>query len=173
MVLAAHPQGLGGEELLASLYEDGTVTPVTLRAELSRLRGLLRPEVLLSRPYRLGVSVDADFETVARRLASGAVTAALGGYAGPLLPGSWAPAVVRLRRRLVDQLRAALIARGDAALLSDWAHSPWGEDDLEVWRALTAAVPVERRPPMEVRLRALDTELGLKFDATGSQRPVP
>ncbi|WP_175408477.1 GAF domain-containing protein, partial [Streptomyces sp. TRM64462] len=160
VVLAAHPQGLGGDELLAALYEDGAVTPVTLRAELSRLRGLLGSELLRSRPYRLGAVVDADFDVVARRLASGAVTAALGGYTGPLLPGSAAPAVVRLRRRLTDQLRAALIARGDAELLSDWAHSPWGEDDLEVWRALAAAVPAGRRPALEARLRTLDAELG-------------
>ncbi|MCH0539230.1 GAF domain-containing protein [Streptomyces sp. MUM 203J] len=160
VVLAAHPQGLCGDELLTALYEDGAVTPVTLRAELSRLRALLGPEVLGSRPYRLVGAVDADFEVVARRLASGAVTSALGGYTGPLLPASWAPGVVRLRRRLTDELRTALIARGDAQLLSDWVHSPWGEDDLEVWRALAAAVPPGRRPVLEARLRCLDEELG-------------
>lgn len=172
VVLAHHPQGLGGEELLAALYEGESVTPVTLRAELSRLRAVLAPGVLRSRPYRLAAPVDADFEAVGRRLASGAVAAALGGYAGPLLPGSCAPAVTRLRGRLADELRAALIARGDPGLLADWAHTPWGEDDLEVWRALAATVPPGRAAPVHARLRALDDELSAGV-ATGSQRPRP
>ncbi|MFI2351584.1 GAF domain-containing protein [Streptomyces sp. NPDC019443] len=160
VVLAHRPEGVGGDELLMELYEDESVTPVTLRAELSRLRGLLGPELLRSRPYRLAVPVDADFGTVARRLASGAVTGALSAYAGPLLPASQAPAVARLRRRLEDQLRAALIARGDPGLLADWAYSPWGEDDLPVWRALAAALPVQQRPSALARVHELDASQG-------------
>ncbi|MEL5954075.1 GAF domain-containing protein [Streptomyces sp. CLV115] len=156
--LARRPEGLTGDELLVELYEDESVTQVTLRAELSRLRRLLGPELLLSRPYRLAAPVDADFDTVARRLASGAVVAALAAYAGPLLPGSRAPCVVRLRRRLDEQLRAALVARGDPGLLADWAYSPWGEDDLPVWEALAAAVPAGQRPALLARVRALDAE---------------
>ncbi|WP_392675385.1 GAF domain-containing protein [Streptomyces sp. LN785] len=158
VALAHHPEGLGGEELLVELYEDESVTPVTLRAELSRLRRLLGPELLLSRPYRFATPVDADFDTVARRLASGAVAAALSAYAGPLLPGSQAPSVVRLRRRLDDQLRASLIARGDPVLLADWAYSPWGEDDLPVWQALAAAAPPGQRPALLAGARAIDAE---------------
>ncbi|MFF1836377.1 GAF domain-containing protein [Streptomyces sp. NPDC058231] len=158
VALAHHPEGLGGEELLVELYEDESVTPVTLRAELSRLRRLLGPELLLSRPYRFAAPVDADFDTVARRLASGAVAAALSAYAGPLLPGSQAPSVVRLRRRLDDQLRASLIARGDPVLLADWAYSPWGEDDLPVWQALAAAAPPGQRPALLAGARAIDAE---------------
>lgn len=156
--LARRPEGLTGDELLVELYEDESVTPVTLRAELSRLRRLLGPELLLSRPYRLSAPVDADFDAVARRLASGAVAAALAAYAGPLLPGSRAPSVSRLRRRLDEQLRAALVARGDPGLLADWAYSPWGEDDLPVWEALAAAVPAGQRPALLARVRALDAE---------------
>lgn len=160
VALARHPDGIGGDELLIELYEDESVTPVTLRAELSRLRRLLGPGLLRSRPYRLDAPVDADFDTVARRLASGAVAAALGAYAGPLLPGSQAPAVARLRNRISGQLRAALIARGDPGLLADWAYSPWGEDDLPVWRALAAAVPPGQRAAVLSRVRALDAEQG-------------
>ncbi|TQK50459.1 GAF domain-containing protein [Streptomyces sp. SLBN-118] len=161
LVLLAHrPEGIGGEELLVELYEDDSVTPVTLRAELSRLRGLLGPELLRSRPYRLAVRVDADFAAVARRLASGAVTGALSAYAGPLLPASQAPAVARLRRRLEDQLRAALVARADPGLLADWAYSPWGEDDLVVWRALAEALPLPQRPSALARVRELDAWQG-------------
>ncbi|WP_172387185.1 GAF domain-containing protein [Streptomyces sp. MNP-20] len=156
VLLARHPEGLTGDELLCALYEDQAVTPVTLRAELTRLRQVLGPEVLRSRPYRLAVPVTSDVDVVERRLGCGAVTAAFSVYAGPLLPGAQAPAVVRLRRRLADQMRAALIVRGDPDLLSDWAHAPWGEDDVEVWRALAAVRPT---PPVVARVRSLDQEL--------------
>ncbi|MFI6879015.1 GAF domain-containing protein [Streptomyces sp. NPDC050400] len=157
VLLARHPEGLTGDELLCFLYEDESVTPVTLRAELARLRRVLGQDVLRSRPYRLASPVDSDLATVERRLASGAVTAAASAYTGPLLPASQAPAVARVRRRLADELRAALVARGDPDLLADWAHAPWGEDDLDVWRALAAARPT---PPVLARLAALDGEQG-------------
>jgi hypothetical protein len=158
VALSRRPEGLSGEELLVELYEDESVSPVTLRAELSRMRRLLGPDLLGSRPYRLAVPVDADFDTVTRRLASGAVAAALDAYPGPLLPDSRAPAVVRLRRRISEQLRAALIARGDPGLLADWAYSPWGEEDLPVWRALAGAVPADQRAALLARVRDLDAE---------------
>ncbi|MET7757736.1 GAF domain-containing protein [Streptomyces sp. NPDC005389] len=172
LVLLAHrPEGVGGDELLTLLYEDESVTPVTLRAELSRLRTLLGPDVLRSRPYRLAGGVEADFASVDRRLASGAVAAAAGEYAGPLLPASLAPGVVRLRERLAGRLRAALVDRGDPGLLADWAYSSWGEDDLVVWRALCAAVPAARLPPVRARLDSLEAELSA--GATVLQRPGP
>ncbi|MBD0840711.1 GAF domain-containing protein [Streptomyces sp. TRM68416] len=158
VLLARHPEGLTGDELLCALYEDESVTPVTLRAELARLRRILGPALLASRPYRLTVPVESDVAVVERRLETGAVTAAATAYAGPLLPASQAPAVVRLRRRLADGLRTALIARRDPDLLADWAHAPWGEDDLDVWRALAAVRPT---PAVRSRLAALESELAL------------
>ncbi|MFE0353730.1 GAF domain-containing protein [Streptomyces nigra] len=156
VLLARHPEGLTGDELLCALYEDESVTPVTLRAELARLRRTLGPTLLGSRPYRLLVPVESDVAVVERRLEAGAVTAAATTYAGPLLPGSQAPAVVRLRRRLADGLRTALIARRDPDLLADWAHASWGEDDLDVWRALATVRPT---PAVRSRLAALEHEL--------------
>jgi hypothetical protein len=156
VLLSRHPEGLTGDELLCALYEDESVTPVTLRAELARLRRLLGPGLLDSRPYRLTAPVESDASVVERRLEAGAVTAAVGAYAGPLLPGSQAPAVVRLRQRLADGLRAALIACHDPDLLADWAHASWGEDDVEVWRALAAVRPTA---VVRSRLAALESEL--------------
>lgn len=156
VLLAHHPEGLTGDELLCALYEDEAVPPVTLRAELARLRAVLGPARLVSRPYRLTMPVESDATVVERRLRAGAVTAAASAYAGPLLPGSRAPAVERLRRRLADGLRAALIACADPDLLADWAHAPWGEDDLDVWRALTAVRPTAAT---RSRLAALESEL--------------
>ncbi|MEU1196326.1 GAF domain-containing protein [Streptomyces sp. NPDC005813] len=175
VLLARHPEGLTGDELLCALYEDESVTPVTLRAELARLRRLLGPGLLESRPYRLTVPVESDVAVVERRLGTGSVTAAMAAYAGPLLPSSGAPAVVRLRRRLADGLRTALVARRDPDLLADWARAPWGEDDLDVWRALASVRPTAT---VRSRLDALERELSAAWPrgrapggATSSQRP--
>ncbi|MFK0048652.1 GAF domain-containing protein [Streptomyces sp. NPDC090741] len=159
-LLAHHPAGLSGEELAIALYEDESVSPVTLRAEMSRLRGLLGDRAPLSRPYRTAAPLEADFTVVTRHLAAGAVSAALHHYAGPLLPGSTAPGIVRLRRRIEGQARAAVIARADAGLLTDWVCTPWGADDAAVWRALAGALPPEGRPAALARVRDLDEELG-------------
>ncbi|MEU6772602.1 GAF domain-containing protein [Streptomyces sp. NPDC046759] len=176
VLLARHPEGLSGDELLCALYADESVTPVTLRAELARLRRLLGPGLLASRPYRLTAAVESDVTVVERRLRAGAVTAAAKTYAGPLLPGSQAPAIVRLRERLTGELRTALVAHHDPDLLADWAHAPWGEDDLEVWRALAAVRPTA---PVRARLASLEAELtapsggtsGHGRGATWLQRP--
>ncbi|MFJ3221960.1 GAF domain-containing protein [Streptomyces sp. NPDC086783] len=171
VLLSRHPEGLTGDELLCALYEDESVPPVTLRAELARLRRLLGPGVLASRPYRLTMPVESDVAVVERRLGTGAVAAAVGAYTGPLLPASQAPAVVRVRRRLADGLRAALVACHDPDLLADWAHAPWGEDDLDVWRALAAVRPTAA---VRSRLAQLDAELSVVgravARATWSQR---
>ncbi|MGW4561102.1 GAF domain-containing protein [Streptomyces sp. NPDC004561] len=156
LLLSRHPEGLTGDELLCALYADESVTPVTLRAELARLRRLLGPGVLASRPYRLTAAVESDATVVERRLESGGLTKAAEAYTGPLLPGSQAPAIVRLRDRIADGLRTALIAHRDPDLLADWAHAPWGEDDIEVWRALAAMRP---SAPVRARLAALEAEL--------------
>ncbi|MCW7941501.1 transcriptional regulator [Streptomyces hygroscopicus] len=167
VLLARHPEGLTGDELLCALYEDESVTPVTLRAELARLRRILGSGLLVSRPYRLTAAVESDVSVVERRLASGSVAEAATAYTGPLLPGSQAPTVARLRRRLSDGLRTALIARRDPDLLADWAHTPWGEDDLDIWRALAAVRPTAA---VQARLDELESELAAPV---GWARPAP
>ncbi|MGW7098150.1 GAF domain-containing protein [Streptomyces sp. NPDC054838] len=158
-LLAHHPEGLSGEELAVALYEDESVSAVTLRAEVSRLRGLWGARNLLSRPYRTAAALEADFTTVTRQLATGAVSAALSRYPGPLLPSSTSPGITRLRHRIEEQARAAVIARADAGLLADWVCSPWGADDPEVWRALAGVLPAEGRPAALALVRSLDREL--------------
>ncbi|MGW7265407.1 GAF domain-containing protein [Streptomyces sp. NPDC054842] len=164
VLLSRHPEGRTGDELLCALYEDESVPPVTLRAELARLRRLLGPGVLASRPYRLTMPVESDVAVVERRLGTGAVAAATSAYTGPLLPASQAPAVVRVRRRLADGLRAALVACRDPDLLAEWAHAPWGEDDLEVWRALATVRPTAS---VRSRLAELDAELSVAGRVVG------
>jgi hypothetical protein len=170
VLLLMHPDGRTGDQLGVDLHGD-ELNPVTVRAELSRLRRILGPELLDSRPYRLRAVVEADFLAVPRLLEQGRVGAALTAYPGPLLPGSDAPGVARLRRLIEGQLRAAVRASGDPALMQTWVRTPWGGDDLEIWEAYAAALP-SRSPaqPLAVaRVRDLHREFGL---ATSLQRPL-
>ncbi len=79
-------RGLTGEELAAEVYPEGA-KPVTVRAEMSRLRAAFEG-ILEARPYRLAVPVTCDF------LEAGP------GSGERLLPGSLAPCVVAARERL-------------------------------------------------------------------------
>ncbi|WP_431047373.1 GAF domain-containing protein [Streptomyces sp. P1-3] len=142
VLLAGHPDGLTGERLALELYGEWADqrSPVTLRAELSRLRRLAGP-LLASRPYRLCAPLTVDVTAVAEELAAGNLHTALRAYRGPLLPLSDAPGVCRMRRNLEDRLRRAVLSRRDPELLRRWVEAPWGEDDLEVREALLAALP--------------------------------
>ncbi|MCC3772334.1 helix-turn-helix domain-containing protein [Streptomyces sp. UNOC14_S4] len=170
-LLAAHPDGLAGEQLSAALYGGRAVPPVTLRAELSRLRRLVGP-LLASRPYRLCGTVDTDFGCVEQALAAGGLRAALRAYDGPLLPFSEAPGVCRLRRLLETRLRRAVLTCGDPVALQTWADSPWGEDDLEVWERLLAALPMSapQRGSVAVEARRLRETYAPGDGATFAQR---
>jgi hypothetical protein len=170
VLLLAHPEGRTGEDLGVDLYGDD-VSPVTVRAELSRLRRTLGPELLESRPYRLRAELDADFRTMTRLLERGRVAEALDEYAGPLLPFSDAPGVTRLRRLVDDQLRAALLGTRDHSLIRAWLHTPWGADDLEMWAEYTKLLPhgSPARPLAASRVRQLDAELGLRAEGDAGQ----
>ncbi|XVU26514.1 GAF domain-containing protein [Actinoplanes sp. CA-054009] len=165
VLLLAHPEGSTGEELGFELYGDD-VSPVTVRAELSRLRRTLGPELMESRPYRLRAELNADFQTVLDLLGKGNVKEALRQYAGPLLPGSEAPGVVRLRRLVDGQLRSAVLNSRDTEVLRGWLNSAWGSDDLAVWEAYARTSPLN--PLARARISELSAEYGL---ATFSQRP--
>jgi hypothetical protein len=169
VLLLWHPEGRTGDQLGFDLYHDD-LNPVTVRAELSRLRRILGPELLDSRPYRLRADVDADFVTVLRLLDRGLVGEALDAYRGPLLPTSDAPGVTRLRGLIDGQLRAAVLAGRDARLLHAWIRAPWGADDLQAWETYAELLPAgsPRRPLARQRVGQLAAEYGL---ATSLQRP--
>ncbi|MGX1971549.1 GAF domain-containing protein [Streptomyces kronopolitis] len=174
VLLAGHPEGLTGDQLSVLLYGERERRPVTLRAELSRLRQLVGT-LLHSRPYRLSRPVETDVRTVEEALAAGDPHAALAAYRGPLLPLSEAPGVQRLRGALEDRTRCALLGAHDPALLREWSRTPWGEDDLAIWEALVDALP-ERSPartaPMATadRLRAA---YGLPGASRAGAAPAP
>lgn len=169
LLLTAHPDGLTGERLAAELYGDRDVNPVTLRAELSRLRQLLGSR-LASRPYRLRQRLATDYDTVTEALGAGDVGTALAAYHGPLLPLSEAPGVVRLRRLLEDRLRRRLLARRDPSLLEAWVRSSWGEEDLQAWEAL-ADVRTDADPlhgSLAARVRELRAAYGIEAPGSGN-----
>ncbi|MFG3118244.1 GAF domain-containing protein [Streptomyces sp. NPDC048197] len=170
LLLARHPAGLTGDQLTVRLYGEREMRPVTLRAELSRLRQLVGG-LLHSRPYRLSRPVGTDLGTVEERLTAGDPWSALDGYRGPLLPSSEAPGVRRLRDALADRLRAALLAARDPGLLGAWSRTPWGEDDLEVWEALVDALP--ERSPARGGPRATADRLRAAYGLTGGPAPAP
>lgn len=103
-LLALHPSGLTAEQLAGLLYGDAA-SPVTVRAEVHRLRTQLGPHVITRRPYRLAATVDADFLHVRRLLRTRDMPAAASAYTGPLLPGSCSPAIRREREALQTRLR--------------------------------------------------------------------
>ncbi|GIL36395.1 GAF domain-containing protein [Phycicoccus sp. DTK01] len=156
VALTENPRGLSAEQLETEVYP-GRVTSSTLRAEMTRLRTLLGPEVMLSRPYRVQAETETDWSGVLAHLAAGRVRDALRAYKGPLLPGSEAPAVVELREVLEARVRAAVLASGEADLMVGWTRSRWGAGDLEMWErqldALPAASPL--RPVAEAEVARL------------------
>ncbi len=160
LILAANPQGLSADELAIGLAER-PLDPVTVRAELSRLRRIIGGELIISRPYRLAAEVSSDVAHVRRLLDRGAHRAAIYAYAGPILPHSLAPAVVRLRIELHAEVRDALLRHPDPALLRSWTEAPAGRDDIDAWRVLHACLPPGsgRRQRADVHVRLLDAEL--------------
>ncbi len=132
--------GVSGGRLAVQLSEEETPL-VNLRVEMSRLRALLGPEVLGSRPYELRRPVRSDFLDLRDLLAAGRVAEAVAAYAGPLLPWSDAPVIVEFREVLEQQLRGAVVDGGDPVLLRRWVDAPWGADDAQAWRALADSLP--------------------------------
>jgi hypothetical protein len=107
-VLALHPAGLSARSLARCLYR-GAAKPVTVRAEIARLRHVVG-DLVDARPYRLTAEVRADFLDVERLLEHGHVAAALDRYTGPLLPRSRAPCIVARREELDAAVSRARVA---------------------------------------------------------------
>ena len=161
LILAANPQGLSADALGCEL-DERPLDPVTIRAEVSRLRRILGTGAIDSRPYRLTPPLETDARRVRRLLDRGAYRAALQSYAGPVLPRSTSPAVVRLREELHAEVRDALLRHPDPTLLAAWTNGPLGRDDLEAWHLLSACLPAGsgRRQRARVHVRLLDEQLG-------------
>ena len=161
VLLSLEPDGFTAAELAVALSA-GDHSEVTIRAELSRLRALLGPVTLDSRPYAFPDGLHSDVADVRAAVAQGRLRAAVAAYRGPLLPHSDAPAIVELRDELHLALRARLLATGDADTLLAFADTAYAHDDYEIWQAVEAALPASspRRPEIEGRLQHLDLAFG-------------
>jgi hypothetical protein len=138
VLLCAHPDGMSAEALTAGLYGDSG-HPSSVRVEVSRLRKLLGPWVDTER-YRLTCDVETDVRRIEGLLTAGDVREAAEEYAGPLLPGSEAPGVVRERDHLDGWLRQAVMTADDVDALWAWVRCPSGEDDLGAWKRLLSRI---------------------------------
>ncbi|OUC75655.1 GAF domain-containing protein [Gordonia lacunae] len=163
VLLQAFPEGLNTEQLALKLAEDG-LDPVTVRAEISRLRRDLGADVVASRPYRLTLDITSDVDALRSRIASGSDLASavddLG--RGGLLAESSAPGIVDIFEELREDLRSRLFASGDVAALRRWTSSTHGRDDLAAWRRLEHRLPVgdPDRAVVGGRIRLLDKRYG-------------
>ncbi|TYP88054.1 GAF domain-containing protein [Blastococcus xanthinilyticus] len=137
---AASGRGRTAVELAAECHA-GTAAPVTVRAELSRLRRLVGAELLGSRPYRLVGRLTTDADQVRRLIARGEIGPALERYRGPVLPGSSAPGILLARDRLAGQLRRGVLGARRPELLLRYAQLPDGRTDAAVWQALLEVLP--------------------------------
>jgi len=130
-LLTMHPEGLSLEQLHALVYGDQPVTLSTLKAEVSHLRSALGGQ-LASRPYRLTMPTRVDVDEVLAHLRRGEVRAAVAAYAGDLLPGTEAPALMELAEYLAVSVREALLAQPDpTAVLRYTELAPYDDQVIE------------------------------------------
>ncbi|MFI9508850.1 transcriptional regulator [Nocardia sp. NPDC052566] len=162
LLLADHPEGLSADHL-AMLLDESELDPVTVRAELSRVRKILGANGLGSRPYRLLIELDTDVAEVRRALARGDAAAALRAYPAAVLPRSLAPGIADLRAELRGRLRATLLAAGDRRLLARWTSSVDGRDDLAAWTAYLSALDPQSSmyAQVQAQLILIDHKLGI------------
>jgi len=105
VLLMLEPAGLSAKQLGQELHGPGS-NPITVRAEVSRLRQLLG-DALVSNPYRFEADLDSDWGLVQRLIERGDLAAAAEHHRGPLLVGSGIPAIVAARDRTERALSRA------------------------------------------------------------------
>ncbi|WP_229054883.1 GAF domain-containing protein [Aeromicrobium sp. Leaf350] len=161
LLLTERPEGWRAGELAVALSDDEQAD-VTIRAEISRLRSVLGPVDLVSRPYRLDNAVATDVAAVRRDLAAGQLRRAVADYRGPVLPESTAPAVVEIRDALHLRVRSSLLASDDADAILTFADTAHGRDDFEIWEHALDILPVSspRYAQVETHVARLDDSLG-------------
>jgi hypothetical protein len=156
MLLALKPAGWSAEQLAAELLGDFG-KPVSIRAELSRLRRILGPR-LQAQPYRLTETPDTDVAELERALDEGRTADALERFThGELLPTSDSALIAETRFRLAMTMREAVIASSDADLLRAWLSLAAGDDDAQACRILMSlTAPTDPRHALAAgRLRRL------------------
>ncbi|WP_430646305.1 GAF domain-containing protein [Agromyces sp. GXS1127] len=162
-LLACRPDGIAADRLAALVYERDA-SPVTLRAEVTRLRRVLEAAgepPLESRPYRLARELDLDAARVPKLIGQGSLRKALEQYPGPILPASVAPGIVELRDELASRLRESMLADASPDLLAAFAERDEHRYDADLWRALLEVLPPRspRRASVVAHLERIDAAL--------------
>lgn len=139
LALTLHPDGMSRDALNDFLTPDGrpSFTNGGLRGLLTRMRSRLP---VTDGPYRWAVPFAADVIEVSEHVAAGRAREAIALCDGPLLPFSDAPGVREARAALEEALRQAALQGRDPDVLYDLAGRL--VDDLELWEAAAAALPV-------------------------------
>lgn len=121
-LLALHPEGLSADRLHHALYGDAPITKATLKSELSTLRQRLNG-LISSRPYKLELTVKADFIELWKQLSQQRLDLALQYYRGALLTDSnspmiesWRYSIEALISRHLDQCSDLLTLIDDPTL---------------------------------------------------------
>ena len=160
-LLAWHRQGLSAEQLAPLLYDEGE-SPVTLRAEMVRLRKALSRSSagigVESRPYRLTDPLELDAQHVLALLDRGAHRVALATATGAVLPGSSAPGIEHIRAEVRARLREAVLTDASVDVLLEYAQTADAVEDAEVWSALLRLLPPRspRRAGIVAHLESLE-----------------
>lgn len=160
LLLAENPAGWTAAKLALGLNESES-SEVTIRAEISRLRNVVKPLQLGSRPYRLKTELRTDVAHLRETLAAGDLDAAVRLYRGPVLPDSTAPLITQLREDLHELLRSQVVATGDADLMLRFADAPHSHDDLDLWMRISDVIApgAPRYVQVMERVARLDAEL--------------
>ncbi len=138
--LAMRQDGANAEQLALLLHgEQGN--PVTVRAEIHRLRTHLGKDLVRTKPYRLDAPVRADFQQVREHLQRGEVRQALQQHGVGLLPDSEAPGVVAERADLAVSVRTAVLHTDDPNLLWDYVTGECGAEDVQALQRLQQLLP--------------------------------
>lgn len=132
--LLTGPEGGRSAAQLAAELDDRDLAPVSVRAEVHRLRALLAARTrglveLTPAPYRLVGPLRCDALDVRDALRAGRVREAVRGWTGDLLPASDAPGVRELREELRAVLRAAVLEGQDDQALLEFSRTGIGRDD--------------------------------------------
>ncbi|MGI9208937.1 MAG: GAF domain-containing protein [Rhodococcus sp. (in: high G+C Gram-positive bacteria)] len=157
LILSEHPEGVGARRL-AVLLDENELDAVTVRAEISRLRRVLGPDTIASRPYRVQSALRTDVANVRAALDRGDLDTAVRLYTGRVLPGSGAPGVIDVGDELDAGIRGALLRRGAAPLLARWTASIHGREDLPAWSAYLGCLDPDSTvfAQVEAKIRMLD-----------------
>ncbi|MET9493091.1 transcriptional regulator [Nocardia sp. NPDC006630] len=142
-LLALEPEGFTPERLHAAVYGDRSVSPSTLKADISRLRRATDGQIA-DRRYMLTEPLACDATELLAALEAGDLTTAIRVYRGPLLPDSDIPGIVQWREHLDVCLRTAVLAdRNPEHALRLGQRCP---DDIEIHEhALRLLAPGDSR----------------------------